>query len=194
MSDGEPALVEGAKRGQARAFEALVLLHQGRIRAFFAARLRDGSMVDDLAQDTFLIAYQRLSTYDASTPFFAWLRGIALNVLRNELRKHKHVPPVGTEALQEALEHAAEEQAEQLQERVDFGDLLAALQRCLGRLKGSAEQIILERYQAGLSLEAIASRAGKTPKALSVDLFRLRQKLRDCMLSGIGLPRSGGAR
>src|SRR2546427_5642040 len=66
MVQDEEDLAERAKHGDAEAFADLVRLFQGRIRAFFAARLRDASMVDDLAQEAFLIAYQKLPDCDTS--------------------------------------------------------------------------------------------------------------------------------
>jgi DNA-directed RNA polymerase specialized sigma24 family protein len=55
MDEEEAELVHGARGGDALCFEKLVRLTQGRIRAWFATRLSDASLVDDLAQDVFFV-------------------------------------------------------------------------------------------------------------------------------------------
>ena len=43
--------------------------------------------VDDIAQETFVIAYRKLTMFERGTNFGAWLRTIARNLVRNELRR-----------------------------------------------------------------------------------------------------------
>ncbi len=75
-----------------------------RIRSFFAGRLRDSERAEELAQDTFFQAFQRINSFRRDGSFDSWLFGIAANLLRNEWRrlsrkKHKadEPPPDGDE-------------------------------------------------------------------------------------------------
>lgn len=59
------------------AFRQLVLLHQSAIRLFLRRLLVDSSLADDCAQETWLIAYQKLSSWRGGS-FRSWLFTIAL--------------------------------------------------------------------------------------------------------------------
>ena len=72
-----------------RQFEALVHAHQGHIRAFLRRLCRNDALADDLAQETFMRAYQKydaLSDYGAAK---AWLFQIAYRIFLDFIRKEK---------------------------------------------------------------------------------------------------------
>ena len=73
MSDG-PEL-ERAKSGDKRAFEVLVRRHHGALRTFL--RRLSGDQADDLAQETFVIAWMQLTRFRDGSNFRSWLFGIA---------------------------------------------------------------------------------------------------------------------
>lgn len=70
------------------AFRAFVREHQAALRGFVRMRGVHNDSVDDLAQETFLIAYRELDRFDQDRDFGKWLRGIARNLVRNELRRN----------------------------------------------------------------------------------------------------------
>ena len=71
-----------------QAFETLVIDHHVRLRAFVRSLGVDPDWVDDIAQESFLTAYREFDSYDESRDFGKWLRGIAANIVRNEIRKN----------------------------------------------------------------------------------------------------------
>lgn len=180
MVQDEEVLAELAKQGDPGAFADLVRLFQGRIRAFFAARLRDASMVDDLAQEAFFIVYKRLPECDTSRPLYPWLKKIAHYVLLNANRKQRPLT-LDPKDLDATLDRLALEQAESLGDSASEEDLIDGLRECLGRVQSFSLRVLEARYQLGLSLKDIARREGKSPTALSVALVRIRQKLRECL-------------
>ena len=180
MVEVEEAIAERAKHGDAEAFSDLVRLFQGRIRAFFAARLRDTSMIDDLAQEAFLIAYQKLPDCDTARPLHPWLKKIAEYVLLNAGRKHRP-RPMDPQDLDATLDRLALRQADSAEDWDGEEGLLEGLRDCMGKVQSFSQRILEARYQQGLSLKAIAAREGKNPTALSVALVRIRLKLRECL-------------
>ena len=68
-------------------FELLVVEHHVQVRAFVRSLGVDPDWVDDIAQEAFLTAYREWKTFDSTRDFGKWLRGIAANIVRNELRK-----------------------------------------------------------------------------------------------------------
>jgi len=181
MTENEAKTVQRAKAGDAAAFEALVRTYQGRVRAYFATRVRDSAQVDDLAQDTFLIAYQRLDTFRESMPFYPWLKGIALNILRNERRKMRASVVDGEDELAVLLDRHAVEESDRLDELVSDRDLIELLRHCIGKLKDVSARILNSYYVSGQALAEIGTQEGKSQKAIAVSLVRIRRQLRTCL-------------
>lgn len=71
------------------AFQLLVERHQAAIRGFLRRLLAgDHGTADDLAQDTFLIAYRKLSSLKSGSSFLSWLHTIAYRQFLQFRRKH----------------------------------------------------------------------------------------------------------
>jgi len=85
------ALVAAAKRGDQRAFEALVLRYRKRIFALALHITGSSSEADDIAQDVFLKAYRALPQFEGRSQFFTWVYRMAvnrsLNVRRDRARR-----------------------------------------------------------------------------------------------------------
>ena len=86
--------------GSERAFEQLVKAHQEAVRRFLR-RLTAGDHMraDDLAQETFIHAWQHLSSFRQLAGFETWLLKIAYRVFLDDQRKQKQQPsaqPAGT--------------------------------------------------------------------------------------------------
>jgi RNA polymerase sigma-70 factor (ECF subfamily) len=172
VKKSEADIVALARDGDPEAFEGLVRIHEGRVRSFFAVHLRDPAQADDLSQETFVLAYRRLSAFDPTLPFYPWLKGIALNVLRNDRRKRR------PETLQEGWVEALQEtSSEPLQDR----EALEALRLCAQKLDPSAAQLVHARYREGLPLADLAARVGRNAHSISMALVRIRELLRDCV-------------
>jgi len=165
-----------AREGDAAAFSELVLRHQWAVRAFLLARLSRKDEAEDLAQETFVTAWRKLRDFDGERPFVPWLRGIAMNLLRNHLRKFKEAPIGGDEALQAMLDGAMARW-----EEADEGPRAVALAECLGVVDGPARELLNARYVEGLSLEELCARTGRKQSALTMKLHRLRQSLAACI-------------
>ncbi|MFP6826907.1 MAG: RNA polymerase sigma factor [Pseudohongiellaceae bacterium] len=59
------------------AFSTLVKMHQGRVRAFLVRLCKQYDVADDLAQETFINAFRKLSSYKGTGSFSGWLYRIA---------------------------------------------------------------------------------------------------------------------
>ena len=71
------------------AFQLLVERHQAAVRGFLRRLTRDHGTADDLAQDTFLIAYRKLHTLKAGASLVSWLHSIAYRQFLQHSRKFK---------------------------------------------------------------------------------------------------------
>ena len=82
-------LVDRARQGDAAAFGILVQKHQPRIYRLAAHMLRDRSEAEDVAQETFIRAYQALARFDGRSEPYTWFYRIAVNLSLNTIRSRK---------------------------------------------------------------------------------------------------------
>jgi RNA polymerase sigma-70 factor (ECF subfamily) len=98
----EADLLEKAQGGNLFAFEEVVRRYQRRVYAVAMRITRRHDLADDVTQETFLRAHQKLDSFDTGRPFGPWICRIAANLAISQLRS-----PVARE--QELGEGAAEE-------------------------------------------------------------------------------------
>ena len=80
------ALVEAAKRGDDKAFEALVRRYRKRIYALALHMTRSASEADDITQEVFLKAYRALPQFEGRSQFFTWVYRMTVNRSLNAKR------------------------------------------------------------------------------------------------------------
>lgn len=78
--DDESKLIELSRSGDAEAYAALVQQHQQMIRGVTFRMTGSPDDAEELAQDAFVRAYQRLSSFNGSSKFSSWLCRIAINL------------------------------------------------------------------------------------------------------------------
>jgi RNA polymerase sigma-70 factor (ECF subfamily) len=76
------------------AFEILVRRHQSKVRNWLRQLTRDAARADDLAQETFIRAWQRLRTFQGRGKFVSWVMKIAFNCFLQARRKPDYGPAV----------------------------------------------------------------------------------------------------
>ncbi len=172
-------LITAAKSGRLAAYGALVERYQDGVRAFLAIRLGNPHEAEDLAQETFVTAFRRLGEFQDGLAFAPWVRGIAFNLLRNHLRKHRPVAAGNAEDLAALADARLAERFTPVQE----SGLLAALERCLQKLGESDRALLHRRYHGEESVADLAKSGGRGQSAVTMHLFRLRQALAACIQS-----------
>ncbi len=75
--------------GDQKAFRILVERYQERIRNLIYSILNRDDVVDDLAQEIFIRLYQALPKFRFESSFYTWLYRIAVNKVRDEMRRKK---------------------------------------------------------------------------------------------------------
>src|SRR5260221_3816463 len=80
-------LVDRARRGDRDGFSQLIQACHVPVRALLAALVHDRDEADDLAQQTFVFAYEHLREYQIGTRFLAWLKAIARNLAMDYVKR-----------------------------------------------------------------------------------------------------------
>ncbi|MBN2217280.1 MAG: sigma-70 family RNA polymerase sigma factor [Pirellulales bacterium] len=129
---------------------------------------------DEIVQETWMAAVRRVRRFDpARASFAAWLRGIAINVLRNHLRRRRtfvrHVRPLGdAPAVEETNGRATE-----LEERS------RRIMRTLDALPEPYETVLRAKYVDRQTVAQIAAAGEETVKAVESRLGRARRAFRE---------------
>jgi RNA polymerase sigma-70 factor (ECF subfamily) len=173
---GEMSASDAKKRAE---FELLVVEHHVQLRAFVRSLAVDPDWVDDIAQEAFLTAYRAWASFDSSRDFGKWLRGIAANIVRNELRKDARRQRIlHTELVELMIEHQTKE------EEPPEPLALKVVRRCLGKLPRESRELVRARYGDGHSAPELATRFGLSANTVRQRLARIRLQIRQCVESG----------
>jgi RNA polymerase sigma-70 factor (ECF subfamily) len=174
----ESELVERARRGDERAYEELVRIHQG--IAFRTAYLVAGSAADaeDAAQEGFVKAFRALGRFRRGAPFRPWLLQIVANEARNRRRSAGRRAGL---ALRAAGENPSGDAAPSPEGTVLAGEEREHLLAAINRLREEDRLVIACRYFLDLSEEETAAaldwRRGTVKSRTSRALARLREQL-----------------
>jgi RNA polymerase sigma-70 factor (ECF subfamily) len=163
-----------------RWFMEQVEREQSRLRAFVRSLGIRAEAVDDLAQDAFIVAYERLDDFRRTDDFGAWVRGIARRLVANAMRKDSRRRQILSDHMTELLLAAASEELHPLAETA-ADDRLAALRSCLEKVPDAARQLLHLRYFDELSPGVIAGRIERSAGDVRQQLFRLRRGLLQCI-------------
>jgi RNA polymerase sigma-70 factor (ECF subfamily) len=174
-------LIECARAGDREALEGLVRATIGGVRTFLLAVSPPGTPVDDLVQETYLTAYERLSSFDPSGEgsFLSWVCGIGRNLLKRELRSR-----AGEARAREAARRASSPDLwDELTEMPT--DLVAAradqLRKCLEELPDVQRELVSLRYGREFSFDQIARTLARTAGWARTTLHRARRMLKRCV-------------
>ena len=86
----EAALVHRARQGDLAAYDDLVRCYQERIYATIYHMTSNHEDANDLAQDTFIKAFQALKSFKGGSSFYTWIYRIAVNKTINFLKQRKN--------------------------------------------------------------------------------------------------------
>jgi len=164
------SLVDKMKEGEQQAFEQCYLQFSPAIYTAIFNICRDQGNANDLLQDTFVAAFEKIHSYTArDNSFIAWLKRIAFNNTFNFLKKHK-LTVVGIEDENVAMSTTCE--VEMLHEQNNF---LNALLRTISEKERLIIWLyIVEQY----SHEEIGNIVNKSPSYSKSVVSRCLKKLR----------------
>lgn len=153
----------------------LIAQAQRRLFAFLLTLVRRPADVDDILQETNVVLWRKRATYQLGTDFFAWAYEIArLQALAFHARRAPQGDPFDNVLLDRIADTARAESAL-------FNRREDALRVCLGKLPEIQRNLILRRYQPEVEVQALAMEMGKSAKAVSESLRRIRECLRQCI-------------
>ena len=175
VSSSDAGLVERAAGGDVQAFEELYRANLGRVYALCLRMTGDPSVAEDLVQETFIRAWQKLATFRGSSAFSTWLHRVTVNVAlgdrRRISRREGRVSMVGEEAINETPARATTPS--------DFLDL----DRAIAALPDGARKVFVLHDVEGFRHAEVADLMGIAVGTSKAQLHRARKLLRKALQS-----------
>ena len=179
MEPTEAELIAAVLRGDAASFEPLVEKYSPRVFATARRYARRESEVEDIVQEVWLKAFQKLRGFRGEAPFEHWLMRLAVRTCYDFLRGHQRNRETTFSELSEPEEDWLERfvsQPEAAGENADAARLL--VQRILEQLSPAARLIITLLEIEERSVKEIASLTGWSVPLVKVRAFRARAEMR----------------
>jgi RNA polymerase sigma factor (sigma-70 family) len=168
--------------GEPEAFGFLVDKYKGAIYAFAYAKLRNFHDAEDVTQEVFIRAYQKLRTLRRWDSVLAWLYSITSNLCKNWIRSRASRPD--REFVEDQSPGAlARPSVNSYLEGVTRESLLESLQEALDSLPEIYSQVLTLYYLGGMSNKDIARFLGTSPDTVRQRLTRARSQLKEEMLA-----------
>ncbi len=174
LDTSDPALVRRTRAGEAQAFGELVQRYQQSVFGVCYRLLGDRAEAEDLTQEAFIRAYQRLDSFNLSRPFGPWMRKLAANVCLNhlQLRRQIHLP------LDDELEASTETpSASDPAAEIESTEQTEAIRAALLRLPPHYRAVVELRHFQELSYADIAAALDLPVSDVKSHLFRARKLL-----------------
>ena len=179
MKNDDAQLIQRVLDGDDTAFSALVNKHQKRVHALAWRKTGDFHVAEEITQDTFLKAYQNLSTLKEPQKFAGWLYVIAANHCKMWLRKKR----LSTQSLEDTNSAQLEKTtysgyviAEN--ERVAVETQREVVKQLLAKLQESDRTVITLYYLGEMTYEEISEFLGVSVASIKNRLYRARRRLK----------------
>jgi len=167
------------RRGDTTGLAGLMSRHQDRLFRYLLRLLGDEAVAEDVFQQAWLHAAERIGRFDVSRPFGPWLFAVARNLALDELRRRRpesldeagEDPPAPRGPLADPLAHAL---ARQRSARVAEG---------LAALAPLDREVLCLRFEEDLALPEIAGALGVPLPTAKARLYRALARLRGRLLA-----------
>lgn len=152
------------------AFGELIRRHQSQVRNFLRKLAADPVEADDLSQEAFLHAWDKLQTYSGRGSFIGWLLKVAYTTFLQSKRKSKRYSEVLNE-----VGYVAEQQSRSYTQTADE---VSDLDKLLAVLTEEERAIMVMSYACGLSHREIGDATGLPVGSVKSIIFRGKDKIR----------------
>jgi RNA polymerase sigma-70 factor (ECF subfamily) len=178
----EADLIERSRRGDTRAFDALITTHRERVYMIAQHILRNSEEALDVTQETFLRAWKNLARFDGAATLASWLSRIATNASIDLVRRRNAHPQTEFDSAPMAIDAASRttpSQPTSPADNLDRAEIRERFQRALDTLSPDHRAVIVLKEIEDLSYQEIADSVGCSIGTVMSRLFYARKKLQN---------------
>jgi len=175
-------LIDAVLKGETASFEPLVKKYQSRIFAMARRYARRESEVEDIVQEVFIKAFQKLHSYRAEAPFEHWLMRLSVRTCYDFLRNHQRNRESAFTDMTDQETDWLERYAADPDTAVETADAARDLvERVLSQLPPSARLILTLLEIEERSVKEISELTGWSISLVKIRAFRARAAMRKCL-------------
>lgn len=166
--------IEAVRNGNVQAFSFLVEKYQKLIYTLALKLLKRPEDAEEMAQDTFIKAYQKLDSYEGKSKFSTWLYSITYNACISELRKRR----IEFKSLEDQrITEQDEMKMHDYYRETKKEDQEKYLNLALGKLPEDDQVLVTLYYYENQSMDEISEITGLTVSNIKVKIHRARKKM-----------------
>lgn len=171
----EEDLIASIKKGNHHAFEILVNQYKDMVFSISLKITEDYQWAEEVAQDSFLKAYQQIHRFKGESKFSSWLYRIAVNTAYNKIRQRRHVENID--------DLAAPLKTDDLSgfELLALEDQQKCINLALAQLKKLDALVITLFYLEEQSIQELVLVTGLSKSNVKVKLHRAKKQLKEIM-------------
>ena len=175
----ETRLIQRVKDGETACFEALIEKYQPRIFATARKYARRDSEIEDIVQEVFIKAFQKLHTFRAEAPFEHWLMRLAVRTCYDFLRSHQKNRESHFSEITDEDSSFLDRYVSDPNPSTDEANAAKALiHKILVQRSPAARMVITLQEIEGKSVKEISALTGWSLSLVKVRAFRARNEMR----------------
>ena len=174
-------LLRQIARGSDQAVERVFTHYQSSLFVFIRLRIRDDQAAEEILNDTFMIAFQKVSDFNETSEYKTWLCGIAKNVCGTWMRKQQSSVLSSVVEIEDEVFENLPDPSWGILEKLESEELNEVLRECIDQLpQGHRETFFWSLYEEE-SMEVVAQRLECPVGTVKSRLFNARKKVADCV-------------
>jgi len=171
---GDLYYIEAVRKGNVQAFSFLVEKYQNMVYTLALKLLKKPEEAEELAQDTFIKAYQKIDSYEGKSKFSTWLYSITYNACISELRKRR----IEFKSLDDRqISDQDEMKMHDYYRETKKEDQEKYLNLALSKLPEDDQVLVTLYYYENQSMDEISQITGLTVSNIKVKIFRARKQM-----------------
>jgi len=166
--------IEAVRRGNVQAFSFLVEKYQKLVYTLALKLLKKPEEAEEMAQDTFIKAFQKLDSYEGKSKFSTWLYSITYNACISELRKRR----IEFKSLDDRqVSDQDEQKMHDYYRETKKEDQEKYLNLALAKLPEDDQVLVTLYYYENQSMDEISQITGLTVSNIKVKIHRARKRM-----------------
>jgi RNA polymerase sigma-70 factor, ECF subfamily len=179
-SDAE--MIEAVLSGSTNSFEPLIRKYQPRVFATARRYARRESEVEDIVQEIFLKAFQKLHTFRGQAPFEHWLMRLTVRTCYDFLRAHRRRPEISFSDYSERETDWLRQLASHDEPYPGEASMAREVVQCVFEKLSPRARLVLTLLELeDRSVKEVAALTGWSASLVKVQAFRARAEMRKCL-------------
>lgn len=156
------SVLRAAAKGDPDAWRSLIDQHSGRVFGLIYRQCGDRELAEEISQATFVRVLEKLSTYQEQGKLEPWLFRIALNLLRDEMRRRKRqAVPMDFNTTPPETVGASASEGDAPSDQLEAAEQAELVRQAVRTLPDADRELLNLRYTVGLGYQEIADTLGQ---------------------------------